>query len=159
MYKPQKILVLLDDFFGSTSMIAHYVAESIRKGQHHGEVVVRAQDDFKGKCVARIVRDALKLANKTAKSPGTLVVYMLSIYIYYSYKETDCICTVVLTITCNDGGTTGLFVDICEVEKQPIEVVAVVAREFDSFKRKLNRRRALTTDEIESSLDAVNLVR
>ena len=111
-------------------------------------------------CNVRMVLDGGLIASvETATAPGSLVAYMLSIYVYFNHKQTDCICTVVLTITANDGGTTGVFVDICEVEQMPIEVVAAVAREIDPFKRKLNRRRILTNDEIEESVNVVNLLR
>lgn len=159
MYQPNRVAIVLDDMFHpSTAMVADHVARVVRRAYNEFDIEIRKQKDENGRPISAVLSDALQTAIENARDPDTLAAYMFSIYVYFSENDADKVCTVVITITANAGGVTGVFVDICDVEHVPIELVSAIATDVDSIKSKIGRRR-LSVSEIEKSLAVVNLIR
>ena len=159
MYQPSKVAILLDDMFHpSTPMVAAQVAQVIRRAYNSLEIEILQQKNEDGRPIADVLADALDFVTENARERDTLVAYMFSIYVYLNENNTDKVCTVVIAMTANEGGVTGVFVDICDVENIPIELVSAIADDVDTIQERIARRR-LSHSEIERSLGVVNLIR
>lgn len=159
MYQPARVSIVLDDMFQpSTPIVAHHVAQVIQRAYRSFDIEIRKQSDETGRPISEVLADALSMVIEMARDPDTLVAYMFSMYVYFSEDNVDKVCTVVITMTANAGGITGVFVDIMEVESVPIELVCAIATDVDTIKERIGRR-SLSSSEIERSLGVVNLIR
>ncbi len=158
-----RIHVIVEDcFLPSTSIVIRSICNELDSEYTDSKRTVEScAPSHKGRTrlLATVVQVASNSAKKAAKREGALTAYLMPTTIGFKLGEATGQAGVLVTVAAVKTGPVGVFIDFCDPDNTPIELIGYISRQADELKNGILRNRFITEDDGDQATRLIATIR